>query len=111
MQPPVCKEALKSPGCSWKDRSNTAVVAKGQPTLTFHSQKADLLQKENTTSKYSSTSDFLAAKHQKAKRTGKELQHKGTSSVKVHGNGEQVQEAEFLLPKVRMSWSMTRGRW
>lgn len=32
LQPPMCKETLKSPGCSWKGRSKTVVVVKGQPT-------------------------------------------------------------------------------
>lgn len=35
----------------------------------------------------------------------------GINSIKVPGEGEWVQEAEFLLPKVRMSWSMTGGSW
>lgn len=86
-------------------------MAKERATLIFHSQKTGLLQKENTACKYSSTGDFLTAKHQKGKSMGKELQHKRTSSIKVRGNGEQVQEAAFLVSKVGMSWSMAGGRW
>lgn len=59
-----------------------------------------------------SSRNLVTAKHQKAKGTGKFWeQHKGTNSIKVHGNGEQAQEAEFLLPKVRVSWSMTGESW
>lgn len=72
-------------------------VPEGQPTLIFHSQEPGLLHKENTACQYSSTSNFFTAKYQKARRTGKVQQRKGTSSIKVHGNGEQVQVAEFLL--------------
>lgn len=111
LQPPVCKEALKSPGCGWKGRSNTVVVVKGQPTLTFHSQRTGLLYKENNVCKFSSR-NLVTAKHQKAKGTGKFWeQHKGTNSIKVHGNSEQAQEAEFLLSKVRVSWSMKGESW
>lgn len=70
LQSPMCKEALKNPGCCWKGRRNTAVVVKGQPTLAFHSQRTGLLSKENTACRFSSR-NLDTAKHQKAKRRGK----------------------------------------
>lgn len=63
-QPPVCKETLKSPGCSWK--GSTVLVVKGQPTPAFRGQRTGLLYKENTACKLSSR-NWVTAKHQKAK--------------------------------------------
>lgn len=79
LQPPVCKEALKSPGCSWKGRSNTVVVVKEQPTLAFHGQRKGLLSKENTACQFSSRNS-VTGKHQKAKGRGKCSSTRGSTA-------------------------------
>lgn len=100
LQPPMCKETLKSPGCSWKGRSKTVVVVKGQPTSPSVGRGQVCFTKKTCLQVQQQELSHCKASESKGKR--QVLQHKGINSIEVHGSGEQVQEAEFLLPKVRM---------